>query len=155
ATAADGQPSEVIPQWTTAPVFTEPFVKLVKALQTDIDWVRMHTELGELAAKLLANPKRDELLIRGQHLSEAINWISRQLPSAPSPTELIRSFINSSREGEAERLARQRRIQRRVSLLLAAVGVLVAFMLTAVIIGQRATELREAKIFTSLSGTAL
>src|SRR5581483_1085793 len=77
--------------------------RLAVALQTDIDWIRQHTQYGELARHWLAKDRPDGLLLRSPALEEAERWfVSRHqgTPEIPSDTQ---SFIAESRKGANRR----------------------------------------------------
>ena len=61
--------------------------KLAEALLTNIDWVRKHTEFGELARRWTeAAPSRPKgLLLRPPLLEEARRWIASRPAEAPIP----------------------------------------------------------------------
>lgn len=82
---------------------------LSKALRTDLDWIREHTRLGELAARWRAREKADVLLLRGSELDAAKAWLAGWKAPAPEPTDLHRSFIGESEAGEESRLGVERR----------------------------------------------
>jgi len=116
--------------------------KLKSALLTDIDWIREHTRLGELAEDWQRRGQPDEPLLRGALLIGAEHWILERPYEAPHPTELQLSFLRASHEGEQRRLdqerariaevdkaqARTRSAQRRTAVVLGlvAIGVAVA-----------------------------
>jgi formylglycine-generating enzyme required for sulfatase activity len=105
------------------PQFESNAHKLADALSTDIEWIREHTEFGELARRWWeANPRPRGLLLRPPTLEEAERWIARPPKGAPAPTDATRSFIVESRK--AETIARKRRRQ-----IVALVGVLALMLL--------------------------
>ena len=135
--------------------------KLTKALNTDIGWVKEHTRLGERARRWEEGKRADALLVRGQELVDAENWLLRRPQEAPRPTELHRVFIQESRAGEQARAekerqqaARTRRFQKRGAWALAGVAVLVLGGMVAAMWQQRTTEIREAAVMTSLAHQA-
>lgn len=69
---------------------------LVVALQTDIEWIREHTRLGDLARRWEARRRADDLLLRGAEVAAAAAWMARQPAHAPAPTELHRAFIENA-----------------------------------------------------------
>ena len=66
--------------------------RLAEALQTDIDWVRQHTEFGEAARRWSAIGRPGGLLLRSPLLEEAERWIAsrpavrRSRPQRPKPS---------------------------------------------------------------------
>src|SRR5215471_18609935 len=51
-----------------------PLAELAEALRLDLDWIREHTRLGELAARWQARGKPESLLLRGDDLDAAKAW---------------------------------------------------------------------------------
>jgi formylglycine-generating enzyme required for sulfatase activity len=84
--------------------------QLEDALSTNIEWIRKHTEFGELSRRWeeAGNPRG--LLLRSPALEEAEAWIARQPRRAPSPTDATRAFIVESRKAETRARARRRGI---------------------------------------------
>jgi len=76
---------------------------LSAAIEADIGWIREHTRLGELAGRWKGQGRVTGKLLRGRELSEAERWLRAQPRSAPSPTELHRSFIVASQQGRVRR----------------------------------------------------
>src|SRR5262245_2605206 len=91
--------------------------QLEDALSTNIEWIRKHTEFGELARRWEDAKKPRGLLVRSPALEEAEDWIARQPRRAPSPTEATRVFIVESRKAENFARARARRTRIAVSVL--------------------------------------
>jgi formylglycine-generating enzyme required for sulfatase activity len=81
---------------------------LRSTLLTDIDWVRNHTRLGELAGEWDANKRPTERELRGRALLDAERWLSTRPREAPEPTPLHRAFIQESRKGELALIGRER-----------------------------------------------
>jgi hypothetical protein len=77
--------------------------QLAEVLQTDIGWIRQHTEFGEAARRWSAAGRRDGLLLHSPVLEEAERWIASRPQNAPAPTEETRAFITESRRGTTRR----------------------------------------------------
>ena len=77
--------------------------QLVEALQTDIDWIRKHTEFGEAARRWAAAGRPRGLLLRSPVLEEAERWIAARPESAPAATEETQTYIAESRRGATRR----------------------------------------------------
>ena len=60
--------------------------KLVDAFQTDIGWVRKHTEYGERAREWMENASAAALLLRSPLLDQAETWLALRPTGAPAPT---------------------------------------------------------------------
>lgn len=94
----------------------EAIEKIVVAIDTDIEWIREHTRLAELAARWERTRHRGARTLHGRELSEAERWLASQPRHAPNPTELHRRFIYDSRKATIRRSRRNS-----VAALLAAV----------------------------------
>jgi formylglycine-generating enzyme required for sulfatase activity len=112
--------------------FARPLVQLAEALRQDIDWIREHTRLSDLAARWEARGRPETLLLRGDDLAAAETWADKWRPDALRITEVVRDFIVSSKKAEAvffenARAARGR--TRRLRLLAAVLSTVVAIVL--------------------------
>jgi formylglycine-generating enzyme required for sulfatase activity len=94
---------------------------LAAALQVDLDWIRKHSEYGEMARRwaTAGRPHRRGMLLRSPLLEEAERWIVARPHSAPEPTEEAVTFIAESRRGATWR-------RRRTMALAGAVAVVFA-----------------------------
>jgi WD40 repeat protein len=121
--------------------FDERMDELAKALVTDIQWIRKHTEFGEYARRwsTAGRPGPRGLLLRSPVLEEAERWIASRPRDAPEPTDLHREFIRESRQAA---IARRRYLVGGLAFLAIAGLVLRAVQL-------RATSGREAEVFLS------
>ena len=79
--------------------------KLISALDTDLKWVHAHTDLLTEAIKWEANSKSTSLVLRGEPLKAAEQWLA-QAPTKkePKPTALQTEYINASRKAATRRL---------------------------------------------------
>src|ERR1700691_4103850 len=91
-----------------------PLAQLAEALRQDLDWIREHTRLGELAGRWEARGHPDWLLLRGDDLVSAQSWADRRKPEAPAITDSIRAFIAASGQAETADFARSKAAHRRV-----------------------------------------
>jgi len=82
--------------------------QLAQALQTDIGWIRQHTEYGEAARRWSAAGRPGGLLLRSPALDLAEHWIASRPRGAPAPSEETQAFVAESRQGarSAQRLRR-------------------------------------------------
>jgi len=83
--------------------FDEAFDDLVRALHTDIGWIREHTRLGDAALRWSRNGKPKHMLLRGAGITSANEWLSAQPATAPEPSGLHRQFIDASRKAAKTR----------------------------------------------------
>jgi WD40 repeat protein len=74
--------------------------RLAEGLETDIEWIRRHTQFGEFALRWEAAgcPGPGGLMLRPPLLSDAEAWLGLRPRNAPEPTEIVRAFIAKSRE---------------------------------------------------------
>jgi formylglycine-generating enzyme required for sulfatase activity len=82
--------------------------KLAEALQTDIGWIRRHTEFGEAARHWTEGGRASGLLLRPPVLDQAEAWMAFQPSGAPSPTGETKVFIAASRKAEVAARRRSR-----------------------------------------------
>jgi formylglycine-generating enzyme required for sulfatase activity len=81
---------------------------LALALQTDIGWIRQHTEYGEAERRWSVAGRPSGLLLHSPTLEIAEYWIASRPRAAPEPTKEIQAFVAASRRGarSAQRLRR-------------------------------------------------
>jgi hypothetical protein len=79
---------------------------LAQSLNSNFEWIREHTSLGELAVRWDGRDRPDALLLRGNDIDESKRWLAQRPKEAPEPTELHRAFITESERNEREIRAR-------------------------------------------------
>jgi WD40 repeat protein len=84
-------------------------VRLIEALSVDIEWLREHTRLEELAARWDAGGRIGDQLLRGSELAAYKAWRDRRPANAPELTALQRAFLGASEEEEANRAGAERK----------------------------------------------
>src|SRR5262249_16401935 len=138
-----------------------PLTQLAEALREDLDWIREHTRLGDLAARWQARGQPDSLLLRGGGLGAAQAWTKQRRAQAPEITEAQRVFLNASLEAETARSSAERKrleeretLVRRNSLLVFAAGLLALVLMGGSIWQSFETERREINVMTSLAHQA-
>lgn len=72
--------------------------RLADALQTDIAWVRRHTEFGETAHRWVEAGRPSGMLLRPPMLDQAEAWLTFRPSGAPAPTGETEAFIAGSRK---------------------------------------------------------
>jgi formylglycine-generating enzyme required for sulfatase activity len=92
--------------------------QLAEALQTDIGWIRQHTEYGEAARRWSAAGRPGGLLLHSPTLEVAEHWIVSRPRGAPEPTEEIHAFVAESRQGARSSQRRRRLLQALIYVLL-------------------------------------
>lgn len=82
---------------------------LVRALNTDVEWLREHTRYLTLAQSWDQAGRRDNRLLSGTDIAAAKDWAGRRPKGAPELTELHRDFIRASEEAEAALASAERK----------------------------------------------
>jgi hypothetical protein len=97
--------------------------ELATALKQDVEWIREHTRLSEIAARWETRRSRtggeaDDLLLRGDDLTDARTWVARRNEGSPEITALQRSYFAAS-ESFATSLAdtERKRLEEREQLI--------------------------------------
>jgi hypothetical protein len=84
--------------------FGSGLVRLVSALNTDLDWLREHTRYLQRATEWGAGGRPANRLLSGPDIATAKAWAERRPKNVPEPTELQLDFIKAS---EAEQIRQQ------------------------------------------------
>jgi WD40 repeat protein len=94
------------PQWLDfrdPALFSARVDDLVRALDTDADWVGQHTRLLIRANEWARRDRDASLLLRGRDLTEAERWLARQPGKEPVPTPLQAEYVAAGRRAAARR----------------------------------------------------
>ena len=121
--------------------FNQSFQTLLKALDTDLDWVHDHTRLLVRAAEWDQEKHDSSYTLRGRDLKEAEEWLSASPDKEPTPTGRQTHYIFASRKAATNR-------QRMVFGSVAA-AVLVAVTLSLVAYFQNREKARQQEISTA------
>jgi WD40 repeat protein len=81
-----------------APTFDAALKCLIQAIHTDIDWVRLHTRLGQAARLWERGGRSRDDILRGHTLEEAERWLQSPPGQDSVPSRLHQEFIVFSRE---------------------------------------------------------
>jgi tetratricopeptide (TPR) repeat protein len=111
---------------------------LAEALNTDIGWIRQHTDFGEQARRWAQAKGASGLLLRSPVLEQAERWIASRPPAAPAPTDETQSFVRQSRQGATRR--------RNVLTGSLAAGLVLALVLAALAYWQRGVAVEQRSI---------
>src|SRR6516165_5544357 len=135
--------------------FARPLSQLAEALRVDLDWIREHTRLGDLARRWDARGRPESLLLRGDDLDAAKAWMAARKAAAPEITDAQRTYVRTSDEAETSRLGRERAQLRRSARLLWAVASLVLLWFGYVLWKDYDVARRELNVFTARATDAL
>ena len=69
--------------------------ELAAALRVDLQWIREHTRLGEMATRWDKRARPESLLLRGDDLDAAKGWMAARKAEAPEITDAQRAFIRT------------------------------------------------------------
>jgi WD40 repeat protein len=94
--------------------FEDSFERLLKALDTDMEWVRFHTRLLVRAKEWDKGGRDPSFLLRGKTLEEAESWQAKEAEEEPKLTSLQKEYILASRQAETDLHRRQTQRQRRL-----------------------------------------
>src|SRR5438034_7585995 len=102
--------------------FEEATDTLIRALDTDLKWVRAHTRLLTRAIEWDANGRNNSFVLRGEDLRAAEQWLA-QAPTKKEakPTALQAEYISASRKAATRR--------QRITLGVVIFGLVVAIVL--------------------------
>jgi len=123
--------------------FASAFQTLIRAIDTDLEWVRGHTLWGQKAAQWEESGYDKSFLLSGAELRAAEAWLARQAGKEPAPTDAQSRLVLESRRRATNRL---RLMGALVSgALVVAVGLLVLalFQRQAAIDNQKTAQSRE------------
>jgi hypothetical protein len=83
--------------------------RLHATLSVDIEWIRAHTRLAEMAARWEAEGQAGDLLARGSELASLKKWRDARPANAPELTTSQRSFLQACEQAEAQRQDQERK----------------------------------------------
>ncbi len=123
--------------------FAAGLSELANALRTDISWIREHTRLAELGGRWAARGRAPDMLLRGDDIDAANQWLADKPITAPPVTDDQADFIKASSDARVE--ADRKRKRARAGLLTAVSGVAVVFAALAVVAGWQWTVARDGE----------
>jgi len=77
--------------------------QLVEAIETDLAWVRGHTDWGEKATEWIDHDRDRSFLLGGSELTEAETWLAGQSGKRPEATDTQQRFVLESRRASTRR----------------------------------------------------
>jgi WD40 repeat protein len=130
--------------------FEQSLDVLINALDTDLDWTRLHTKLLTKALEWERNQRDLNLALRGVELERAERWLEgEEKGKIPQPTLLQRQFVLASRRDALKR--------QRIAYGITAYGLiaLIGLMTSFILYQHRANQLKQATYFEDRAVTAL
>lgn len=121
--------------------------RLVEALDVDVEWRDQHTRLAGRARQWLDSGHDQSFLLRGSELTDAENWLARQVNHREAATAEHAEYIVASRRAAG---ARQRR-----TLTGAVIGLVIAVALAGFAVLQRNEAVEQRTIALQQKRTAL
>jgi len=104
-------------QWINYPElgFEPAFLRLISAIDTDLDFVRGHTRWESRAKEWESRDRNDDYLLPGELLREATEWLEKaKKVKSPNPTESLKQYISASQEKKTRELQRYRELTERL-----------------------------------------
>jgi TIR domain len=86
-------------RFDAGPGITRPLSQLAEALRRNLDWIREHTRIGELAGRWEARGRPESVLLRDDDLAAARVWLEQRAAEAPIITDLIGVHSRKQRSG--------------------------------------------------------
>jgi WD40 repeat protein len=114
---------------------------LVRAIETDLDWVRAHTRLLVRAVEWDANRRDGSFVLRGGDLRAAEHLLAVHLADDPRPTPLQTEYVLASRRSATRR--------QRITLGAVLVALAISIVLGILFLFQRNAANERARIATS------
>lgn len=119
--------------------FDEGISILINAIETDLDWVRMHTRLLIHASEWETKRRDSSFLLRGAELREAEAWLAQaSADKSPEPTPVHASYILASRKTERKQL--------RILTGSAILAMIIAIALAFYALSERNAAVRESNV---------
>ncbi len=116
--------------------------ELIRALETDVEWVRGHTRWGQRADGWQRGGKDRGALLRGQELRDAEAWLAGQADQKPAATASHTEFILRSQ--------RESRNRSRKTLAAVAAALVVSLVLAGVAFWQRSVAIQNFREATGV-----
>jgi WD40 repeat protein len=121
--------------------FETEFRSLIAAIDTDFDWVQKHTRLLTRAIEWEKRGNDNSVLLRGNDLRAAEEWLGSSGNKEPKPTGIQTQYLFASRKAERSR--------QRNTLIGVTVSLVVAVVLAAVAWYQRNEKQRQLNVALS------
>lgn len=125
--------------------FEKAFETLQSAMDTDLDWTKLHTRIQVRAVEWSKRNKDNSLTLRGNDLSEGEQFISQGAQKTPEPTPLQGEYILLSRK-EATRRQRMTLAGVTVALVVSVALGIVAFFQRQIAVRAKAEAVLNAEV---------
>jgi WD40 repeat protein len=122
------------------PDFASGVDRLVRALDTDLDFAKQHTRWLLKALEWDQESRERSFLLRGAELTAAEHWLASAAGKDPAPTALQQDYVFASRASAA----RRQRVFAGVSLVVAAISISL-LVLALIARGQAVSERTSAR----------
>ncbi len=105
----------------------EPALELLKqALNTDIEWVRQHTDVGEKARQWNSNSRNLYYLPATPECIRIVNWAAARPTTAPHLDDITKLYVSECRR--LSDIARGQKSSRRALIVLATIFLALAYL---------------------------
>ncbi|MEB3231699.1 MAG: TIR domain-containing protein [Leptolyngbyaceae bacterium] len=138
--------------------FSSRFTTLLQILDMDSDYLHAHTRLLMGAIAWDEKGRKESLLLRGDELEDAEQWLSQAEGKNPQPTDLQRSYITSSRsiqdaQQQAEQILKKAAAKGKLLVRLGAVATGIGVLVAGVALWRAGQQIKaitlDAKIDTA------
>lgn len=131
--------------------FDQAFAELLRTAEADPEHLKFHTRLLVRAREWETRVKRDDgLLLRGEDLRQAENWLMFNTSKQPQPTSLHEAYIRESLNIRAQEEAAERRQRERLRLLVAALSILLIVAVGASLLAVNRSQLADTNAETAV-----
>jgi hypothetical protein len=127
--------------------FDISYAKLVETIDTDLEWVRVHTRLLVRAIEWSNSGRDSSFLLRGIDLAEAEQWLAQGVEKEPAVTDLHAQYILTSLE---DATGRQRRT---ISLLIGGLALVLILAGLSAFFGVRSQRNAHAEATAQMEAT--
>ncbi len=83
--------------------FTQSLAKLIVMIDKDLNYVQTHTQWLKRAQDWDKKGRNESLMLRGDELQEAEEWLFRSVTKEPPPSKLHQEFIEASQKADKRR----------------------------------------------------
>lgn len=132
--------------------FERRLPELVNLLHTDMAYVKQHTRFQERAIEWDRRRRRSSMVLQGEDLDDAEQWLINAMNKEPKPTQLQIDYIQGSR---LEAKKRQRRFVMRLTVALAIMLVLTIISIISFIAARQSQQAERAALQVAVTNEAI